>query len=92
MPAFFVLNGVQANVLKRGYEKGTKLQDFKSERGMTMKKIACIILATALFAMPVYAADIDRTSMSDEELLDIQTRADEETSNSSLEVSAVLSG
>ena len=57
-----------------------------------MKKIACIILATALFAMPVYAADIDRTSMSDEELLDIQTRADEETSNSSLEVSAVLSG
>lgn len=32
-----------------------------------MKKIAGIILAAALFAIPVYAADIDIASLSDEE-------------------------
>ena len=57
-----------------------------------MKKIAGIILAAALFAMPVYAADIDIASLSDEELQELQTDILEELSDRASETSGILTG
>ena len=57
-----------------------------------MKKIAGIILAAALFAIPVYAADIDIASLSDEELQEVQTDISEELSDRASETSEVLTG
>ena len=57
-----------------------------------MKKIAGIILAAALFAMPVYAADSDIASLSDEELQELQTNISQELSDRAAETAEVLTG
>lgn len=49
-----------------------------------MKKVLCFILALVLTVTPVFAAEIDLSSLSDEELVDLQERVMEELDNRSV--------
>lgn len=55
-----------------------------------MKKIVCFVLMAVLLVTPVYASDIDLSSLSDEELQELQARVGEEITNRELSESVIL--
>ena len=55
-----------------------------------MKRIICLILATMMLSIPVYAADIDVASLSDDELKALQVKVNDEIHTRHLDGSAIV--
>ena len=55
-----------------------------------MKKIVCLILAVLLLTVPVYAADVDLDSLTDDELQELQARVNEAVNQRGLNGAAIL--